>query len=74
MDGRVQVDDVGGRFDRVKVSRQSLQDTQKNLSTSVFCWYNNSNKNEVWSKMECLSNYFIPFNITQSFTSFKPPL
>lgn len=29
MDGRVQVDDVGWRFDRVKVSRQSLQDTQK---------------------------------------------
>lgn len=29
MDGRVQVDDVGGRFDRVKVSRQPLQDTQK---------------------------------------------
>lgn len=40
MNGGVQVDDVGWRFDRVKVSRQSLQDTQKNLSTAVFCCHN----------------------------------
>lgn len=62
MDGRVQVDDVGWRFDRVKVGRQSLQDTQKTCQLHLLLvQQEKTSRNGIWSKMECLSrDYFIP--------------
>lgn len=62
MDGRVQVDDVGWRFDRVKVGRQSLQDTQKTCQLQSTAGTTRKEQQE-WTldKMECLSrNYFVP--------------